>query len=134
MTVKLDTDNIRTIVMFQKITKVHARDVLIGNNCVYFLVDPKMMGLAIGKNGSNIKEIRKIMDKNIKIFGYSKEPEEFIRNIVPKAKSIDLSNGSAVITVHPGDKTSVIGKNGENIKAVKTLVKRYFQINHVKLR
>jgi N utilization substance protein A len=134
MTVKLDTENIRTIVMFQKVTKVHARDVLIGDSCVYFLIDPRMMGLAIGKNGSNIKEIRKIMEKNVKIFGYSRVPEEFIRNMIPKAKSIELSNGSAVITVQPGDKTAVIGKNGENIKAVKTLVKRYFQINHVKLR
>jgi N utilization substance protein A len=134
MTVKLDTENIRTIVMFQKITKVHARDVLVGDNCVYFLVDPKMMGLAIGKNGSNIKEIRKIVEKNVKIFGYSKVPEDFIRNMVPKAKSIELASGSAVITVQPGDKTAVIGKNGENIKAVKELVKRYFSINHVKLR
>ena len=36
--------------------------------------------------------------------------------------------------VQPGDKTAVIGKNGENIKAVKTLVKRYFKIEHVRLR
>ena len=59
MAVKLGIDSIRTIALFEKITNVHAKDCLITDDCVYFLVDPDKIGLAIGKNGSVIKEVRK---------------------------------------------------------------------------
>ena len=71
MPVKLDTDIIRVIALFEKITTVHARDCLITDDFMYFLVDNDRVGLAIGRNGSNIKEMRRIFGKNIKIFGYS---------------------------------------------------------------
>ncbi len=134
MTVKLTTESIRIIALFEKITNVHAKDCIVTDSTVYFLVDPKMIGLAIGKNGSNIKEMRKILNRNIKIYGYSKNPEELIRNMIPSAKSIDFNNGSVIVSIPAKDKTVVIGRNGENIKAMKMIMKRHLKIERLKLR
>lgn len=134
MAVKLGIDSIRTIALFEKITNVHAKDCLITEDCVYFLVDPEKIGLAIGKNGSVIKEVRKSLGKQVKIFGYSDKPEDMIRNMIPSIKNLNFSNGVMVITVSPDDKVAVIGKNGRNIKAIKEIMERHFSIKHVKLR
>lgn len=134
MAVKLGIDSIRTIALFEKITNVHAKDCLITDDCVYFLVDPDKIGLAIGKNGAVIKEVRKSLGKQVKIFGYSDKPEDMIRNMIPNIKNLNFSNGTMVITVSPEDKVAVIGKSGRNIKAIKEIMERHFSIKHIKLR
>ena len=134
MAVKLGIDSIRTIALFEKITNVHARDCLITDECVYFLVDPEKIGLAIGRNGLVIKEVRKVLRRQVRIFGYSDNPEEMIKNMIPNIKSMTLNDGGMVITVPAGDKVAVIGKNGRNIKAIKEIMKRHFSINYLKLR
>jgi len=134
MVVKLGIDSIRTIALFEKITNVHAKDCLITEDCVYFLVDPDKIGLAIGKNGTVIKEVRKSLGKQVKIFGYSDKPEDMIRNMIPNIKNLNFNNETMVITVSPEDKVAVIGKNGRNIKAIKEIMERHFSIKHIKLR
>ena len=134
MAVKLGIDSIRTIALFEKVTNVHAKDCLITEDCVYFLVDPEKIGLAIGKNGAVIKEVRKSLGRQVKIFGYSDKPEEMIKNLIPNIKTMTFNNGSMVISIPSDDKVSVIGKNGRNIKAIKEIMKRHFSIKYVKLR
>ncbi len=133
MAIKLDTDVIRTIALFEKITRVHPKDCIISENSAYFVVEPNRIGAAIGKNGSNIKEIRKILERNVKVFEYSRVPEEFIRNLIPGIKSLEIKNRSVTVSVSPKEKTAVIGKNGENIKAIKELLKRHLNIERLRL-
>jgi N utilization substance protein A len=134
MAVKLGIDSIRIIALFEKMTNVHAKDCLITDDCVYFLVDPDKIGLAIGKNGSVIKEVRNSLGRQIKLFGYYDNPEDMIKNMVPNIKSMNMNNGSMVISIPPEDKVAVIGKNGRNIKAIKEIMMRHFSIKYLKLR
>jgi N utilization substance protein A len=134
MTVKLGTESIRTIAAFEKITKVHARDCLITENCVYFLVDPDKIGLAIGKNGFVIKDVRRVLGKNVKVFGYSNDPETMVKNIIPNIKRIEINGDSINISVPMEDKVNVIGKSGSNINAIREILKRHFSIKRFILR
>jgi N utilization substance protein A len=134
MAVKLGIESIRTIALFEKITNVHARDCLITEDCVYFLVDPGKIGLAIGKNGSVIREVRKILGRQVKLFGYYNKPEDMIKNMVPNIKNMTFNDGNMIISIPSQDKVTVIGKNGRNIKAIKEIMKRHFSINYLKLR
>lgn len=134
MPVKLSTDTIRIIAAFEKVTKVHAKDCIVTEECIYFLVNPQKIGLAVGKNGTVIKELRKIFGKPIKIFGYSDDPEILIKNLIPNIKSVEINNGSATVTVPPNERTAVIGRNGNNIKIIKEILSRHCKITEFKLR
>ncbi len=134
MSIKLETDAIRTIALFESMTKVHARDCLITDNCVYFLVDQPKVGLAIGKSGAVIKNVKRALNKNVKIFGYADSPEGMIKGMIQDPKAVIMDNGSMVVSISPQDRVTVIGRNGENIKAIREIMKRHFSIENLKLR
>ncbi|MFH1445408.1 MAG: NusA-like transcription termination signal-binding factor [Nanoarchaeota archaeon] len=134
MSVKLKTDDIRTIAVFENMTKVHAKDCIITDDCVYFLVDQKKIGLAIGKNGVIVREVRNALGKPIKIFAYSSNPKELISNMIPNIKNLDFSGDSMTITIPAEEKMGAIGKNGKNIKIIKSIMERHFNIKNVKIR
>jgi N utilization substance protein A len=134
MSVKLGTDSIRNIAAFEKITEVHARDCLITEDCVYFLVDPEKVGLAIGRNGVVIRELRKVFGKTVKVFGYYGTPELFVTNALPHVKNIESSNGRITVTVPEEDRVAAIGRNGRNIKAVREIMERHFDIKDIRVK
>ena len=55
--IKLTAEEMRYIALFQDLTRATVRDCIIDNdeNRIIFLVKPGDMGLAIGRNGINIK-------------------------------------------------------------------------------
>jgi len=134
MKLKLETEDIRTIALFEKLTKVHAKDCIITDECVYFLVDEKKVGLAIGKNGSVAREVRNSLGKPVKIFAYSNDPNELAKNMMPGIKNIEISNNSMMLSVSANDKVAAIGKSGRNIKIMKSMMDRHFGIKNVKVR
>jgi N utilization substance protein A len=134
MSVKLGTDSIRNIAAFEKITEVHARDCLITEDCIYFLVDPERVGLAIGKNGVVIRELRKVFGKTVKVFGYYDTPELFITNAFQHVKNIESNNGKITVTIPEEDRVTVIGRNGRNIKAVREIMERHFAIKDIRVK
>ena len=134
MTVKLGTESVRTIVAFEKIARVHARDCLVTEGCIYFIVDPEKVGPAIGRNGSVIKELRKILGKNIKVFGYWDDPEIMLKNMIPNIKRLEVNGDSINISVPAEDKVNIIGRNGSNINAIREIFKRHFSIKKFILR
>ncbi len=134
MGVKLNTEHIRAVGTFEEITGVHVRDCLIDENCAYFLIEPGKMGLAIGKNGSTIKIVERTLGKSIKIFEYAETPEGLLRSMIPSIKTLDIKGDSVVITIPASERSTVIGRNGRNIKIVREFLKRHFKINNLKLK
>ena len=134
MTVKLETQAIRTMGVFEKVTRVHPKDCLIMDNCIYFLVDTRKVGLAVGKNGSTAKELSGMFKKHIRLFGYSDDPETMMRNMIPGLKSIRMDNGIVTVSIESKDRFPVIGKNGENINAIREIMKRHFSIERIRLK
>ena len=134
MPVKLETDAIRTMATFEKITKVHPKDCIITEEQIYFLVEPEKMGFVIGRGGSVIKEVSRILGKPVKVFGYYNDPKELIRNVAPTVKTIETNNGSMIVSLPAGDKVALIGKNGNNIKALKAILDRHFHIKNLRVK
>lgn len=138
--IKLASDEIRYIALFETLTGAQIRDCIIDddNNRIIFIVNPGYAGIAIGKNGVNIKRIRKIIGKNIEIVEYADSIERFVKNALYPArvklvKISTLPDGRKVasVAVDPIDKGFAIGKDGKNIQKVKLILKRYFDISNV---
>ena len=125
MTIKLTTDLIRVVGVFERLTGVHVKDCLMNDECAYFLIEPGKLGMALGK---------KALGRSIKIFEYSDNAEGMIKNFVPNLKSMEIENGNITITIHVSDRSTVIGKNGKNIKMIREFLKRHFNIDNVRLK
>lgn len=139
MTVKLDTEGIRCIGVFESLTGAGVKDCVVDNeeNKVIMVVKKGDMGLAIGKNGFNINKVKKLLRKEIELVEHSSDIKEFIENLFRPAyvKSVELmtknDKSCAYVEVFNKDKGIAIGRNGEKIKRVKLLVKRNQNIDNV---
>jgi transcription termination/antitermination protein NusA len=138
--IKLTSDELRLMSLFQSITSATARDCIVDDKMdrVIFVVNKGQMGLAIGKGGSTIKQLQNMVARKIELVEFSDEPAEFIRNMlnadmINDVRISERSDGTkqAVVTVDPRKKGAVVGREGRNAEKARLLAKRYFQISNV---
>ncbi|MDP3779788.1 MAG: NusA-like transcription termination signal-binding factor [Nitrosopumilaceae archaeon] len=141
-TIKLTTDQMRLMSLFQNVTGATARDCIEDEkqDRVIFVVNQGKMGLAIGKGGSHIRTLQNIVKKNIEIVEYSDDPAEFLKNIlnsklVSEVKLNKRADGTmqAIVLVDPRKKGIVVGREGRNAEKARLLAKRYFEITNVQI-
>jgi N utilization substance protein A len=142
MEIKLTSDELRLMSLFQSITSATARDCIVDEKMdrVIFVVNKGQMGLAIGKGGSTIKQLQNVIAKKIELVEYSDDAAEFIRNMlnadmVNDVRISDRMDGTkqAVVTVDQRKKGAVVGREGRNAEKARLLAKRYFQITNVQI-
>ncbi|HNZ87605.1 MAG TPA: NusA-like transcription termination signal-binding factor [Methanofastidiosum sp.] len=140
MGIKLATDEIRYIGLFESMTGATVKDCLFedNKNKIVYVVKEGDMGLAIGKNGANAQRVKETLNKSIDIIEYSEDPVKFIKNIIwpVKVKSIHVSERRdgkkiAVLDINKKDKGLVIGKEGKNIDRIKNLLKRHHNLDDI---
>jgi len=139
MEVKLTTEGIRYIALFESLTGAIARDCIVDeeNDRIIFVVKNGDMGLAIGKNGNNINRVKKSIGKHIEIVEHSDDLNEFVANAlqpvaVKKVQVISKDyKKMAYVEVMSKDKGLAIGKNGRNIQKAKVLVQRHYGLEDV---
>jgi transcription termination/antitermination protein NusA len=137
--VKLTTEGIRYIALFESLTGAIARDCYVDdeNDRVIFVVKKGDMGLAIGKNGNNINRVKKSIGKHIEIVEYSDEVDEFVANALQPVfvKKVQIivkeSRKLAYVEVMSKDRGIAIGKNGRNIQKAKVLAQRHYGLEDV---
>jgi len=127
-----DNDTIRIINTFENITGAEVRD-CICSDVVYFLVNPGKMAKTIGKNGQNIKIAEKMLKKPIKIFEWSEDCEQFIKNMIPSVQKIEITNDKVTITIGNENRGMIFGKKGCNIKAIREFLIRNSNIKSLKI-
>jgi transcription termination/antitermination protein NusA len=142
MEIKLTSDELRLMSLFQSITSATARDCIVDEKMdrVIFVVNRGQMGLAIGKGGSTIKQLQNVIAKKIELVEFSDDAAEFIRNMlnadmINDVRISDRPDGTkqAVVTVDQRKKGAVVGREGRNAEKARLLAKRYFQITNVQI-
>jgi len=141
-TIKLTTDQMRLMSLFQNVTGATARDCVEDEkqDRVIFVVNSGKMGLAIGKGGSHIRSLQNIVKRNVEIVEYSEDPAEFLKNIlnsklIYEVKLNKRADGSmqAIVLVDPRKKGIVVGREGRNAEKARLLARRYFEITNVQI-
>ncbi len=138
VTIKFDTDTIRSINLFEDITGVKVMDAITTDDRAYFVVEEGKVGLAIGKGGKTIKKVQNNLNKKVKVYEHSDSLKKFVENVVPvKVKSVklDRSGESKIvrIRVDRSDWSQAVGKDGRNVEITKRFLKREFDIDDVKV-
>jgi len=138
--IKLSTDQMRLLSLFQNVTGATARDCIEDEkkDRVIFVVNSGKMGLAIGKGGSHIKTLKNMVKKNVELVEYSDDPAVFLKNMLNnklisdvQIKTRDDGSLQAIVLVDPKKKGIVVGKEGRNAEKARLLAKRYFEISSV---
>jgi len=139
--IRLGSDEMRFIALFESITGATANDCLIDSSCdrIIFVAKSGQMGLAIGKAGKNINALRRMTGKPVEVVEASETVEGLIKNSLAPAKIKEIrvterpDRKIVVVEVEPKDKALAIGKNGRTIDKTRMLAKRYFQVDHVQI-
>ena len=138
--IKLSTDQMRLMSLFQSVTGATARDCVEDEkqDRVIFVVNEGKMGLAIGKGGSHIKNLQNIVKRNVELVEYSDDATKFLKNLLNpklvsdvKVNKRDDGSLQAIVTVDPKKKGIVVGREGRNAEKARLLAKRYFEISSV---
>ena len=138
--IKLTTDQMRMMSLFQNVTGATARDCVEDEklNRVIFVVNTGKMGLAIGKGGMHIKSLQNIVKRNVELVEYDEDPAKFLTNLlnsklISEVKINKRADGSkqAIVMVDPRKKGIVVGREGRNAEKARMLAKRYFDITSV---
>lgn len=133
-----DTEEIRMISLFESLTKVPIKDCILNENLICFVVEEGKMGMAIGRNGSKVKRIERMIGKNIKLFEFSNDLPTFVKNIIPQAKAVKIRNESekviVEVKVEKKNRAIVIGRDKKNLNFYKKLLQRSYKIDDLIIR
>lgn len=141
--IRFTSDEMRYIALFESVTGAVATDCIIDKDRdrIIIIVKAGDAGLAIGKHGSRIKLLKRMVRKDIEIVEYADNPEDFIKNSFAPARIKEIritdrldNRKVAVVTVENRDKGIAIGKSGKTAERTRFLAKRYFQIDNVVIR
>jgi len=136
MGVRLTSESIRYLTLFEGLTGASVKDCMIQDDKVIFVVKKGDMGVAIGKGGMNVEKMKELIGKRIEIVEHSEDPVEFIKNLFKpiriNVKLIEVKGKKvAQIYVNPQYKGLLIGKGGKNINKAKELARRHHEIEDI---
>ncbi len=134
--IKFDIDIMKFISLFEKITRVNAKDCFKQNERLVFIVPEGKAGMAVGKKGMNIKKLESMFRKKIKIVEYDPDLIEFVKNVIHPLGAKEITEDEDVVTIIPVDSQTrgyLIGREAVNLRAFEEIVKRYFEIKEIKV-
>jgi len=131
--IKLDSDSIGLIKVFEARTGAVVKDCIINKDDITFIVKEGDMGLAIGKKGAVVNRIKKEFEKEIHIYEHSEDPAKFIVNVLfpVKVNKVEINGKDAKVYIDKLQKKRAIGKGGKKINTVKELALRHFGIENI---
>ncbi|MGD2201060.1 MAG: NusA-like transcription termination signal-binding factor [Candidatus Bathyarchaeota archaeon] len=138
--IKITENEMRYMALLGNMTGATIVDCILKDedDTIIFAVKKGEVGLAVGKGGEKIKRFRRMTNKHVEVYEYIDKPEEFIRSALKPAKVkdirlVDRVGGSriAMVNVVSKDKGIAIGRNGQNIKKIRFLAKRYFGLDTI---
>jgi len=138
--IKLDTDQIKLIDLFNKITRGTAMDVVVDEKFkrLIYIVRSGQMGLSLGKDGIFIKKLYEKAKQPVELVEFDDDPEQFLKNILASDLTPDEYSSKFIkelddtlqvkVTVSPSKKGRLIGREGRHAERARLLMRKYYNI------
>ena len=123
--------------LFNSITQARLKDYFVDvNGLPVFVVQQSEIGKAVGKKGANVRLLEDKLNRKIKIIEFNPDMVKFAKNLVYpiKLENIEVEGKNLILT--PVDKKSrglLIGRAAKNLRNIENIIKRYFEIDEVKV-
>jgi N utilization substance protein A len=136
---KLTSDEIFFLNELHNISSVHAKDCLISNDVVSFIVKRDDLGKAIGKNAQNIKTMTQKTKKRIEILEYCDKVSPFVEKSLYKVKPDTITEieeeGKRKVLIHlNSENRKKMMNNLGRLKRIKELAKRNYKVDDIKIK
>lgn len=131
-----DVELLKLINLFEDTTKARVKEAFYFKDTLTFIVYEGDMFKALGKNLVNLHKIEKMLQKKIKIVEFSNDLKKFIINLIYPYKVQDVQIDDKIVTINdPDTKTKglLIGAKAQNLRAYEAVVKKYFDIEEIKV-
>lgn len=131
-----DVDMLQIINMFEDITHARVKDAFYMKEILTFIVFEGDMFKALGKNLSNLHRAEELMKRKIKIVEFSSDIIRFIANLLYPYKVDSIVQEGKIVTIKDDDvktKGLIIGAKAQNLRQYESIVKRYFDIEEIKV-
>ena len=132
--IKYDSEIMKLMTLFESMTGAKLKDCIL-NERLLFIVEENEIGKAIGKKGSNIKRLENMLNKRIKVVEFNQDVLQFIKNLLYPLQTSGIENNDDVIEIKSDTKTKslIIGRNQQNLKNLISIVKRFFDIQGIRV-
>ncbi len=113
------------------LTRATALDCIIDERFdrIVYLIREGDMGLAIGRKGSNIRKMQRVLGKRIEMVEFSPDIDTFTKNAFKPAEVVGVKkedDGRLTVYIIKNDLGIAIGKGGCTIEKARLLLSRYF--------
>jgi len=131
--------DIEAMGLLSRTTGAEARDVVLSDASVVFVVKIGDLGKAIGKQGSNIHKLERMFGKEVTVVEEAQSLGGFVSNLFSPARIVETREaGSGVkktllVKVEPSSKGAAIGTGGSKIKRARLLLKRHYGFEEVRI-
>jgi NusA-like KH domain protein len=136
---KISKEEIGYLNALESISGASAISCVSDDKSISFLVDRNQMSAVIGKQGAMIKKIRERMKKNVDVFEYSGDVEDFIKkafyNIELKNTKVNHATGEKVreLEVDSENKRKIL-QNPVRFRKLKDIMQKGYGIEKVRLK
>lgn len=131
-----DVELIKTINLFESVTRARVKDAFYMKELLTFVVFEGDMFKALGKNLENLKKIESMLKRKIKIVEFNKDLIKFITNLLYPYKVDSITIDGKIVTIKDEDtktKGLIIGAKAQNLRNYEQVVKKYFDIEEIKV-
>ena len=128
--IKFDTNDLKLLSLFEKVTKVRPNDCITEDGQITFITPEKTAAKAVGKKGKNILNLKTQLKKDVKIIEFSADPLQLTRNALHPLdiESIELDQETNIINVKlktARNRRILLSNNLKKLKELKALIQRY---------
>jgi len=133
---KINLEVIKIMALFESVTGARLKDCVVDDKA-YFIVQPNQSGIAIGRNGANIKKVESLIKKKSIVIEYSEDKLQFAKNVANihgNLKIENVSENNGIIEIKCNDvqtKSILIGRGRQNINFIESMIKRHFNISSI---
>ena len=134
--IKYDSQLMKTMSVFEQVTHAKLKDAIDQENRILFVTEENEAGRAIGRHHSNSEKLARLLKRKIKIVEFNPDIKEFIRNLVHPLNTREIEETQGTISISAGDsetKRILIGRDAKNLKDLTAVVKRFFDIQAIRI-
>jgi N utilization substance protein A len=123
--------------LFENLTRAELKDCFIDkNDNLVFIVRENQIGKAIGKHGANVKRLKELLNRKIKIVEFNSNLIQFIKNLVYPLTLKEVRDDNGIVTLVGSDTKTrglLIGREAQNLRSLEATVRRYFTVEEIKV-